>query len=145
MNIIAIDPSSTSLGWATREGHGTIVASGDRPTRLRQMLDALYQRVIPRGGVVIYYTPFARGADATRCQWGIAGVIEAVANLKDATVLDISEGTVRSFHGAPRSVPRPVLKAWALEKAQELGFDVRNDDEADAVLLLLYAERKLNS
>lgn len=147
-SILAIDPSTTSLGWACNGPVsvtiGTCTARGDRPERLRHMaaqLKHLMETVEP--DAVVYYRPFARGDDATRCGWGIAGIIEAAAAQAKAAVIDLPEVTVRRFHGL-NGKDRDALKAQALDLAAEIiGLRPRNDDEADAILLLAYARQHI--
>lgn len=86
--------------------------------------------------LVIYERPFARGADATRSLWGLAGVIEALATHYGWPVTD--------------QVPKPIKK-WAtgnhaaskddmIAAANRLGYIVANEHEADAACLLEYAK-----
>jgi len=157
MNILAIDPSSTILGWASNafgeDDHGVIEAPGKipRPNRLQIIMEELagiFREA--RFDAVVFYTPFARGKDATRSQWGIAGIIEALATEHGSAVLDVYEGTVRAFHGfklplkLAKGERRLHLKALALAKVAELGYhNVKSDDIADAILLLEYVKAKI--
>lgn len=88
---------------------------------------------------VIYERPFARGFDATRSLWGLAGIVEALATEFNWPVVD--------------QVPLPIKK-WATRKAKaskeemieaaiRLGCMTANEHEADAFLLLKYAEANL--
>ena len=85
---------------------------------------------------VVYERPFARGFDATRSLWGIAGMVEAMA----------------THHGWPVTdqVPKPIKK-WAtgnanatkdemIAAANRYGYVVANEHEADAAMLLEYAK-----
>ena len=135
MKLIALDPSTTAMGYAYEGGSGVLRAKGVRPQRLWMMQAELLRLLeITWADTVIYYRPFARGADATRCGWGIAGVIEALAFARLAAVMDITEGTVRKFYNFPKKAPREELKAFARQLA-----GVTSDDEADAILLYRYA------
>lgn len=157
MKILAVDPSTTSLGWASNVWGevewGDLGApwKAPRPNRFQIMADGLtglFRET--QFDAVIYYTPFGRGADATRCQWGMAGIIEALATEHGAAVLDVEEGTVRAFHGfkLPKGLAkgerRLHLKALALAKVAELGYGgIKSDDVADAILLLEYTKAKI--
>lgn len=144
MNILGIDPSTTSLGWAFNPVYcGALTAKGDRPTRFCKMWHGLVPLInLNRPDLIVYYRPFQRGDDATRCGWGVVGIIEALANNADAAVCDVDEGTVRSHFGiksnAPKADRRADLKAQALVVAQSLGYDGNHEDVADAILLVEY-------
>lgn len=141
------------MGWATADEKGVITCPAKLPRseRLSEMAhwaDTFIGMEVP--DFVIYYRPFARGADATRCGWGIVGIIEAAAAKHAAAVDDIDEAKVRSYHGLipPKGMKQGERRKWlkqkALDKCRELGYlDIRNDDEADAVLLLEYATANL--
>ena len=156
MIILAIDPSTTEMGWATNKPTwgdadklGVLVQSkkDSRPTRFMGMstdLVNLMDEIRPE--VVIYYTPFSRGADATRCGWGMVGIIEALATDAGAAVMDIAEATVRKHHGMspPKEMAKGDRRNWyknrALTIAEELGYHTEgSDDIADAALLLSFA------
>lgn len=153
-SILAIDPSTTSMGFAfTYRGFetGLVQASPklDRPNRfhiMRRHLEAQMADCHP--AFVVYYTPFGRGLDATRCQWGMAALIEDVAVANMAGVTDVREATVRAYFGItpPKGTKdrRKWLKAAALDKASELcNTEITVDDIADAVLLLKYTEANM--
>lgn len=145
MRILAIDPSTTSLGWACGSETGTAKFTGPRQqrfNRLQRTLQLLVERLNP--DAVVYYRPFARGDDATRCGWGAAALIEAAAGDRTA-VLDVAEISVRAKLGFPKGAARPDLKKFATNKAIELGFKPANDDEADAALLHHYASQEIRS
>lgn len=86
--------------------------------------------------LVVYERPFARGADATRSLWGLAGMVEAMATHNGWPVTD--------------QVPMPIKK-WAtgnaraskdemIAAARKMGYDPVNEHEADAICLLEYAK-----
>ena len=87
----------------------------------------------------IYETPFARGRDATRCGWGVAGLIEACASNSCVPVMDAAVSTIKKFatgHGK-------ACKEDMVAAAQRFGYKGSNEHEADAVCLLKYAEANL--
>lgn len=145
--ILGIDPSTTSLGWAYNPvWTGTIEVSPkiERPVRLLKM----WQGLVPvlnsaKVNLVVYYRPFTRGDDATRCQWGVAGIVEAIATNAGAAVTDVDEGKVRSFYGIASKLPkgplrRNELKEKALAAAREIGYIGASIDGAEAALLVEY-------
>lgn len=139
--ILAIDPSTTRIGWCHHADCGSIVIPNkDRPARFataQRELTLLTHGFYP--SLILYYLPFARGADATRCGWGVAALIEARAATIGARVVGVSETTVRKFHGIEtifgKGHAREDLKRQAVAKARRLCFEIENDDEADACLL----------
>lgn len=105
---------------------------------LNEYLTALFK--ILRGfDAVIYETPFARGRDATRSLWGIAGLIEACASNANLPVVDAAVPTIKKFatgHGRG-------AKTDMIDAAKKFGYQGDNEHEADAVCLLRYAEANL--
>jgi hypothetical protein len=101
--------------------------------------------------VAHYERPFARGFDATRCGWGIAGLIEAVFG-NDCVVLDTTPQSIKSFALGSKKIARKKMtsaerriaaaeeKLAMIVRAQELGYTGNNEHEADAFLGLKYAE-----
>ena len=147
MIILGIDPSTTNLGWAfnpTWTGEITAPAKIPRQKRLLTM----WRGLVPvlnssRVDLVTYYRPFTRGDDATRCQWGVVGIVEAIATNAGAAVTDVSEGAVRSHYGIASRLPkgearRKDLKEKALAAARQVGYIGASIDEAEAVLLVEY-------
>ncbi len=140
--ILAIDPSTTALGYAFSDGRlGTLTMAGARQVRLAKLLEGL-QDLSTSCDVVAYYRPFARGADATRCGWGAVGVVEAVFG-RQAAVLDVAEITVRAWHKFPAKLARADLKKFSVDLANKLGYHPVTHDEADAALLLHYVQEKI--
>jgi len=153
---LAIDPSTTALGWATNkyegdEGYGVIRADQKlrehRLCSVMEDLSLLMEEVRP--GVVSFYIPFARGDAATRAAFGVTGIIEALAPHHGAAVLDVAEATVRKHFaitppkGLVKTEKRNWLKSMALTRAAELcQYTGSIDDEAEALLLLAYTREK---
>lgn len=159
VKFIAVDPGSCSVGVAYRADGALItrVIAVDRTLqrerRFARILDQLRdvlgkaERSVGRSAAVVYYRPFARGADATRCLWGVAGIVEALAAAALLPVMDVTDATVRSHFEikapkdtAPRK--RNFLKEAAKNILIQKGIDVagRTEDEIDAALLLLWTE-----
>ncbi len=173
MNIIHFDLGSNMA--LAHNGCGDVVvtdhfvATGPRSDRQAQILRWLVRRKEEfkkagiRFGVCHYERPFARGFDATRSGWGIAGLIEGVFG-NDSVILDSTPQSIKSFAiGKPKREATYVVvkgkkkrvkmtsaerhKAAAEEKlamieaAQALGYAGNNEHEADAFLGLKYAEK----
>ena len=86
--------------------------------------------------LVVYERPFGRGMDATRCGWGIAGIVEAVGSAYGWPVTDTDPQTIKKFAtGAGKAE-----KSAMIDAARRLGYTGRNEHEADAFCLLKYAE-----
>lgn len=88
----------------------------------------------------VYERPFVRGRDATRCLWGIAGIIEAVCTDWGMAVVDAENKQVKKWakgHGG--------VKDGMLEAARALGYIGDNEHEADTFCLLKYSEQFVTS
>ena len=85
--------------------------------------------------------PFARGMDATRCLWGLAGIIEGVCSNPHApwamAVVDSTPSEIKKFATGISGASKSLM----LDAARKLGYTGSNEHEADAFLLLKYAER----
>lgn len=142
MKIIAFDLGK-NFAWAHQPGRKVITShftiEGARAHRLAETMNQLVELL---GGLtfgldaVVYETPFARGRDATRSLWGIAGVIEACATNAGLPCLDVAVPTIKKFatgHGK-------ASKEDMIAAARKFGYKGTNEHEADAVCLLRYAE-----
>lgn len=143
MNIIAFD-LGRNFAWARNTiplRVGNLLIEGPRAHRqgrLLEYLDALFERAITLQAVV-YETPFARGRDATRSLWGIAGIIEACATNAELPVVDVAVPTIKKFATGNGFAP----KSDMIVAAKRFGYKGDNEHEADAVCLLRYAEANL--
>ena len=139
-----------STGWACglfmdgaprplRIKSGTKVFRGCREARLAEFMLWLDTQLAGRGlvrhvdKVLLYETPFARGRDATRSLWGMAGVAEAVATERDYACLDIQPTKIKEAFTGSGSADKAVMMA----EVTRLGYTFDSDDEADALALLL--------
>ena len=144
MKIIAFD-LGRNFAWATnaiRNGLKTerYVLKGDsRAHRLADLLELLEKIEWHRFEIAVYETPFARGRDATRSLWGIAGIIEAVASSYCLPVVDVAVPTIKKFATGDGRAPKEAMIA----AAKKFGYKGDNEHEADAVCLLRYAEANL--
>ena len=142
MNIIAFDLGK-NFAWATNchgliTGH--IILAGPRAHRqgALHLFLAAHLCLMPYEAVV-YETPFARGRDATRSLWGIAGLIEASATNANLPVVDVAVSTIKKFACGDGQAP----KSDMIGAAKRMGYRGFNEHEADAVCLLKYAEANL--
>ena len=87
--------------------------------------------------VAVYELPFARGRDATRCLWGLAGIIEAACTNAGLAVLDVTPGEIKKFATGKGGASKEEM----MDAAEALGYAGGNEHEADAFMLLKYAER----
>src|SRR5260221_14147156 len=145
MKIIAFDLGA-HMAWAHNvEGRllwGNKIYAGARAERLGHTLlevSQLLQLPSMRLAVLVYETPFARGRDATRSLWGIAGVLEACAHNANMAVLDVAVPTIKKFATGDGRAPKDVM----IEAARKFGYKAHNEHEADAICLLKYAEAHL--
>jgi Holliday junction resolvasome RuvABC endonuclease subunit len=140
MKIVAFDLGTT---WAYAETGGLVshrTCLGDN--RAEKLSDfAAYlgepQRAFRVFDLVIYERPFTRGLAATRMLWGMAGILEAYA-ARHCAVLDASPSEIKFWATGRGHAPKDHMIA----RAQELGYRGENEHEADAFLLLKYAEEK---
>ena len=152
MKIIAFDLGK-NMAWAsnwsgksirketTINTHSFLLKGDVRAHRLHSLLSYLLcnHADLPGHDIVVYETPFARGRDATRSLWGIAGIIEACATNAGLPVVDVAVPTIKKFatgHGK-------ASKDQMIIAAQRMGYVGTNEHEADAVCLLRYAEANL--
>ncbi len=120
--------------WHLAQDDGKLL---DRPHRAALLLRHLtwFKEAEFVPDFVVYERPFARGQDATRSGWGLAGVIEAVFG-EVAGIADVDPSTVKKFMTGSGKAE----KAEMIEAARALGYDGDNEHCADAVSVLLYAE-----
>lgn len=86
---------------------------------------------------VVYERPFARGRDATRCLWGLAGIIEAEATNAGLPVVDSENKQIKKF----AALTGVATKENLMDAARLLGYLGDIEHEADAYCGLKYAER----
>ena len=151
LKIIALDLGK-NFAWASNRIAPTVkglrvgcrVFEGQRAHRLGELLVFLQATldVEARAGrvsAIVYETPFARGRDATRSLWGIAGIIEACATNAGLPVVDVAVPTIKKFATGDGRGSKEAMTA----AAKKFGYKGDNEHEADAVCLLRYAEANL--
>lgn len=162
MNIIHFDLGSNMA--LAHNGCGDVVvtkhfvAKGSRAQRMSQTLDwlvkvkyAAHEAGI-KFDVAHYERPFSRGFDATRCGWGIAGLVESVFG-NDCVVLDSTPADIKKFAlgkikrvkmtSAEKKKANAAEKLAMIDVAQFWGYQGNNEHEADAFLGLKYAETEV--
>lgn len=123
------------------------VFKGDRVTRAGATLLWLWEFFATAeaqfGGfdAVLYERPFARGKDATRCLWGIAGLVEAVGTAAGAAVTDATPSEIKKFTTGDGSADKDAMTFSAMMT----GYLGDNEHEADAWCALRFAEATLVS
>ena len=141
MKIIAFDLGK-NFAWAHNAPYtcGGIELQGVRAHRLCQLMNYLQnQNWLKKFDAAIYETPFARGRDATRSLWGIAGIIEACATQYNLPIMDAAVPTIKKFATGYGKGP----KVDMIAAAQRMGYKGTDEHQADAFCLLKYAEANM--
>lgn len=143
--IIAFDLGSNMAVAVNRPRDGKIVAMsqkfvGNRELRACNTLEWL-TLMFSEGkfDAVIYERPFARGQNATRSLWGLAGLIEATATRAGLPVVDIDPSTVKSWATGKGNANKEDM----ILAAKLAGYEGDNEHEADAYCLCGYALEKV--
>ena len=137
--ILGLDLGS-KCGWSLPTGEGEWTLRGNRNQRLVQFhdrLDALLKDNLALE-LVAFERPFARGDAATRSLWGLAGMVEYLADRHGYSTIDYPPSTLKKWfvgHGQAD-------KGSMYETAIMLGYDVKISHEhaVDAIAVRLYAE-----
>lgn len=140
MRVLSLDLAART-GFAIADS-GKIVDSGDwllegdRAARY----DALYRQiegVLSQHGprFMIYERPFARGA-GTRVLWGYAAIAELCAHRNGIASIDELPNSLKKWATGSGHADKDAMIA---EAERRTGISPRGSDEADAVLLALYA------
>lgn len=85
---------------------------------------------------IMYERPFARGRDATRSLWGLAGIIEALAADHGWPVLDVENKTLKAWATGRGDASKDDMGLFAFTT----GYMGENEHEADTWCQLRYAE-----
>lgn len=146
LRLIAFDLGK-NMAWAHRGLDGQVLSNhevfkGDRCTRagatyvwLRDLLELFKDDL----DCVVYERPFARGYDATRSLWGLAGLIEGLSNAAGLPSLDITPSEIKQWATGSGAVKKDPM----LDAARRLGYTKDNEHEADAYCLLCFQEATL--
>jgi Holliday junction resolvasome RuvABC endonuclease subunit len=139
MRIIAFDlGQNMAAAWLDECGQICVTSKwfeGTRVERAGPTAVWLQELVFEKGfTTVIYERPFARGFHATRCLWGLAGLVEACASASLVACLDVTPSTIKEWATGKGTADKSAMIA----RARELGYNGTNEHEADAYLLCRY-------
>lgn len=149
MKILALD-CATNTGWAIRSGskviHGTQVfdlkrgeSQGMRWIRFRSWLAEMLRN--ESFTVIAYEQAHHRGGAATQVGVGFAIHIQTFCAERGIEHTDFHTGMIKKFATGKGNAD----KSEMIIKARELGYSPKNDNEADAIHILLLAERDLRA
>jgi Holliday junction resolvasome RuvABC endonuclease subunit len=140
--ILALD-LATRTGWATNDGNlfGVQVfdvrrgeSPGMRFLRCRAWLNEMLS-LLGSLDMIIHEQAHHRGGPATACCVGLVTEVQAFAADQGIELMPVHTATLKKFAtGSGRA-----NKADMINAAIKMGWAVTDDNEADAVLLLLYA------
>lgn len=149
MKILWLD-IGTKMGWAHNANNDFVTYGSwdftahnraERQMKLLHTLDAFLRGLMV--DAVGYERPFARGRDATRSLWGMAGIVEAVATQRGFPVIDEEPKSIKKFWtGNGNAKKEDMIKACDRFKTEWAGFP--NEHEADAIAGLHYALKHVN-
>ena len=154
IGILALDQAS-NCGWAlqtkdtnTHSGvKGFFLDRGESPgmrfLRFRAWLNQMYK--LANGGidVIIYEAPHHRGGHSTQVAYGfITEILSFAADHGVETMKPVHTGTLKKFATGKGNASKEEMIIAARKRGWEI--EDGNDDEADAVLMLEYAKRKLS-
>lgn len=148
MTIIAFDPG-TKTGWAVGDKAQGLRASGMwdfknnrfsgagmRYVKFRNMLVKLFANC-NSWDTQVYFESVARhnGTAAAHVYGGLTAVLMGYCEERDIPYAGVPVQTIKlSWTGKGNA-----SKAMMIDKCEQLGFKVKDDNEADAVALLYYA------
>lgn len=147
VNILALD-LGTDTGWALTPSGGAIVSGtwrnkgrnaryeggGMRYLRFRQQLDELH-KTVPVGAVYFEEVRRHRGTDAAHVHGGMLAMLTAWCESQDPKIPyeGIPVGEIKKHLTGKGNADKPAMIA----AVQALGYDVTDDNEADAIALAL--------
>jgi len=149
VKILTLD-MATKTGWATNI-HGRragviefALKRGESPgmrfLRCRAWLNELHKLLSGKIGVIVYEQAHHRGGAATAVCVGLVTEVQAFAAEHNIELMPVHTATLKKFAtGNGRA-----SKAEMIQAAREKSWNVQDDNEADAVLLLEYALSELN-
>ena len=151
MKILALD-LATKTGWAVYGSHITDkkvvsgvqvfdVKRGESPgmrfLRCRSFLNELFDMARPN--VIVYEQAHHRGGAATRCGVGLVTVVLEFAAQHKIATMSVHSATLKKWAtGSGRANKGDMIKTCISR-----GYQPQDDNEADAILLLLYAVEEL--
>ena len=154
--MLALDPAAT-LGWAAAEPGGAIkfgtvrFGSWDAPfgatlKDLNEWLTLTIRNLQPNS--IIYERPYIPklnpNAETVFRLAGLAAIIEMRAYHNSVHLTRVTaQDAAKYFTGRARWGGRDKKKQAVIEMCERYGFLVENDNEADAIAILLFGESKL--
>ena len=146
MSILALD-LGTKTGWALRRDTGDIVSGtqpflpqrfeggGMRYLRFTRWLDELWQLAGPIQIVCFEEVRRHAGTDASHVYGGLMATLTAWCELRGIPYEGVPVGTIKKFAtGKGNANKEAMIKAMI-----EQGFNPADDNEADALAILLWA------
>lgn len=151
MTILAIDPG-TNLGWATRlQGklHFGVQefrlardeSPGMRWLRLDKWLQEM-QQLTGGIGLIVHERPHHRGGAATAILEGIVAGLQRFASEVGAEITAVPSGTLKRHATGKGNADKRSMTETAFKRFVTNGIPL-DDNEADALWILDYSERKL--
>ena len=142
IKILALD-LATKTGWARNYGpeprSGVVKFKGkSRGARFVELLDWLRQfnKVIYMADLIVFETPHMRGGPATRSCVGFSSMVEYFAALNGLQVDEYCPDAIKRFATGTAKASKEQM----IEAARKLGYNPKDDNEADAIHLLRLAE-----
>jgi Holliday junction resolvasome RuvABC endonuclease subunit len=144
--ILALDLGTTT-GWALRDGAGLITSGtvsfrptrydggGMRYLRFRSWLDGLVAQVGPIGTVHFEEVRRHVGTDAAHVFGGLLATLTAWCEQRGIAYQGVPVGTIKRFIAGKGNADKEAVIAAVRER----GFSPADDNEADAIAILLWA------
>jgi Holliday junction resolvasome RuvABC endonuclease subunit len=144
--ILALDPG-TATGWAVRDGAGLVTSGtvsfrpsrydggGMRYLRFRSWLDGLVAQVGPIGTVHFEEVRRHVGTDAAHVFGGLLATLTAWCEQRGIAYQGVPVGTIKRFIAGKGNADKEAVIAAVRER----GFAPADDNEADAIAILLWA------
>ena len=152
MKTLALDVSTTRIGWACGAEFGSEArekvkgeTEGEIFQRCYNIVMALWVSLDKPGQIVMEESNSSKNMITTRLLLGLRGILILAFRQHGIEVELLSVSSVRSRIGVLTGMPkgtskylrRKTVKQMVIKRVRELGYNVNNDDEADAVALYL--------
>lgn len=157
LSILALDLSS-NVGWAARRSDGTVVSGSfavgktgkDVGVFLKNFRTWLYATIDETDAEIVLFEqpvlPRGTSMATLRKLYSLAGLTELVCRDHQIACKEVPVQTWRKaivgMARAPKDVPakerRKFIKKKTVARLADMGFPARNDDEADALGILMY-------
>jgi len=146
MATLALD-LGTATGWALRDHTGLITSGtasfrngrfdggGMRYLRFQNWLAELDRLSGPIAAIWFEEVRNHKGVDASHVYGGLMATLTAWAEMRGVPYRGVAVGTIKRFATGKGNAN----KAAMMEAARKRGFDPKDDNEADAIAILLWA------